>query len=219
VRDWALNPHYIFQSKEGTPVVAEQNAAYWGSILDRIASEQLDGLNELIDATQDGLRFLFTRWVGRVKNLDDLVNEVYTIAVQDIRSGAVPEPMALVGHLRTIANTVAERVVKQASDDCAVAVPSDTEFGMARRARTEAMVRALRGLSQRDRELARRFYDQGQTQEQICTEMKLTAEQFHTRKANVNAILSGAAQQAVSDPKPTSIMPIQFKISALRRLQ
>jgi RNA polymerase sigma-70 factor, ECF subfamily len=55
------------------------------------------------------------------------------------------------------------------------------------RERIELMLRVLRGLSGRDREILTRFYLHEQTQEQICREMNLTETQFRLLKSRAKA--------------------------------
>ena len=49
------------------------------------------------------------------------------------------------------------------------------------------MIRVLKGLSSRDREILTRFYLQEESQEQICREMKLTDTQFRLLKSRAKA--------------------------------
>ena len=48
-------------------------------------------------------------------------------------------------------------------------------------------VSVLKGISRRDREILTRFYLQEQTQEQICSEMKLSETQFRLLKSRAKA--------------------------------
>jgi DNA-directed RNA polymerase specialized sigma subunit len=49
------------------------------------------------------------------------------------------------------------------------------------------MIKVLRGISRRDREILTRFYLYEQTQEQICDEMNLTETQFRLLKSRAKA--------------------------------
>jgi DNA-directed RNA polymerase specialized sigma24 family protein len=49
------------------------------------------------------------------------------------------------------------------------------------------MLKVLRGLSARDREVLTRFYLHEQSQEQICREMNLTGTQFRLMKSRAKA--------------------------------
>lgn len=53
--------------------------------------------------------------------------------------------------------------------------------------RTNLMIKVLRGISQRDREILTRFYLYEQPQEQICEEMNLTDTQFRLLKSRAKA--------------------------------
>lgn len=53
--------------------------------------------------------------------------------------------------------------------------------------KTELMVRVLRGISRRDREILTRFYLYEQPQEQICEEMSLSETQFRLLKSRAKA--------------------------------
>ena len=54
------------------------------------------------------------------------------------------------------------------------------------------MLKVLRGISARDREILTRFYLYEQTQEQICEEMNLTDTQFRLLKSRAKARFGAA---------------------------
>ena len=55
------------------------------------------------------------------------------------------------------------------------------------RQKVELMQKVLESVSRRDREILTRFYLLGQTQQQICREMKLTETQFRLLKSRAKA--------------------------------
>jgi DNA-directed RNA polymerase specialized sigma subunit len=62
--------------------------------------------------------------------------------------------------------------------------PEDCTLG---NQRIDLMVKVLRALSRRDREILTRFYLQEQSQEQICRDMKLSETQFRLLKSRAKA--------------------------------
>jgi DNA-directed RNA polymerase specialized sigma24 family protein len=64
---------------------------------------------------------------------------------------------------------------------------SDPEQVLAGKQRAEIMARALRSVSQRDREILTRFYLLEQSQEEICRDMRLSDTQFRLLKSRAKA--------------------------------
>jgi RNA polymerase sigma-70 factor (ECF subfamily) len=156
-----------------------------------------EAVEELYRVFSRGVRYYLCRHLG-AQELDDRVHDTFLIVIQAIRSGALREPERLMGFVRT----VVRRQVAAAID---LAIQSrrgyaDLELGgrvadqrldpeqrILRDEKTAIMLKVLRGISRRDREILTRFYLYEQTQEQICAEMELTATQFRLLKSRAKA--------------------------------
>jgi RNA polymerase sigma factor (sigma-70 family) len=76
--------------------------------------------------------------------------------------------------------------------------PEETVIGQEK---VELMVKVLRAMSPRDREILTRFYLQEQSQEQICDEMNLTATQFRLLKSRAKARFGDLGQRRLERKK------------------
>ncbi|QOY91954.1 sigma-70 family RNA polymerase sigma factor [Paludibaculum fermentans] len=169
----------------------------WAALVERIQDSDNGAMEELYRIFSRGVRYYLCRHLGP-QELDDKVHDTFLIVVQAIQSGGLREPERLMGFVRT----VVRRQVAAFIDD---AVTSRREFAdlelggrvpdirqnPEQRAiqdeKTELMVRVLRGISRRDREILTRFYLYEQPQEQICEEMSLSETQFRLLKSRAKA--------------------------------
>jgi RNA polymerase sigma factor (sigma-70 family) len=180
-----------------TAAPATDSGPPWPALVERIRKGDGQAVEELYRIFSQGVRYYLCRHLGS-QELDDRVHDTFLIVVQAIRSGALREPERLMGFVRT----VVRRQVAAAIDD-AVHVRrefADLEVGgriadlrlnpeqrLLRDEKTAIMLKVLRGISRRDREILVRFYLHEQTQEQICAEMELTATQFRLLKSRAKA--------------------------------
>ena len=167
------------------------------ALAERIRRGDPAGLEELYEVFRQGIRFQLYRQLGP-DDLDDRVHDVFLIVVQAIQRGEIREPERLMGFVRTVVRRQvagyieemvhARRDFQNLEGLPPVADDSQTpeELAMARQ-RTEIMEVVLRSVSRRDREILTRFYLLGQSQEQICREMKLTETQFRLLKSRAKA--------------------------------
>ena len=118
--------------------------------------------------------------------------------IQAIRTGALREPEALMGFVKTI-------IRRQVAAGIDVAVQSrrervDFEVGTfvmddrqnpeqeaIGRQKAQLMLQVLQEITPRDREILTRFYLREQSQGQICSEMELTETQFRLLKSRAKA--------------------------------
>ncbi len=178
---------------------APDAAAYadWVRLVERIQTDQTDGLEELYRLFSKGIRFYLCRQLGP-QELDDKVHDTFVVVVQAIRRGELREPQRLMGFVRTIVrrqvaahidhvvHTRREQVDLDSS--ARVADPrGNPETTAILRQRNELIQRVLGELSQRDGEILTRFYLHEQSQDQICSEMHLTETQFRLLKSRAKA--------------------------------
>jgi len=163
----------------------------------RIATGEIDGMEELYALFSKGIRFYLCRQLGP-QELDDKVHDTFVVVVQAIRRGELREPERLMGFVRTIVRRLVaahiDRVVHNRRDHLdleatlRIADPAENpeETAMFRQ-RTEMIARVLGELTPRDREILTRFYLCEQGQDQICSEMALTDTQFRLLKSRAKA--------------------------------
>ena len=179
---------------EETPAVVPVD---WAALVQRVRAEDATAMEELYRLFSRGIRFYLCRQLGP-QELEDKVHDTFLIVVQAIRRGDLREPERLMGFVRTVVKRQVaasiERAVQCRRDmqglEQGTAVSDhgeNPEQSVISRQRMEIMEAVLRTISKRDREILTRFYLQEQTQEEICSEMKLTETQFRLLKSRAKA--------------------------------
>lgn len=169
----------------------------WPELVERIRSGDKPAMEELYRIFSRGIRYYLCRHLGP-QELDDKVHDSFLIVVQAIQNGALREPERLMGFVRTIVRRQVAGFIDQAVQnrrdftdmEMGGRVPDqrqNPEQNAIRGEKTGIMLKVLRGISTRDREILTRFYLYEQTQEQICAEMNLTETQFRLLKSRAKA--------------------------------
>jgi RNA polymerase sigma-70 factor, ECF subfamily len=156
----------------------------------------------------------YLRWrlgsPGMDSEMDDRLHDTYLAAVEAIVSGTIREPARLMGFIKTVVRHQATAAIRRAVHRRKTAGPADgPELADQRptpeRSRMDAeqleMMHSLLGhMKPRDRDILIRFYLDGHSQEQICTDMQLTATQFRLHKSRAKARFSSLALARLSRP-------------------
>ncbi|MBN9662664.1 MAG: sigma-70 family RNA polymerase sigma factor [Acidobacteria bacterium] len=184
-------------AQQGHGESAEFGGARWTALVERIHDGDNRAMEELYRIFSRGVRYYLCRHLGP-QELDDKVHDTFLIVVQAIQSGGLREPERLMGFVRT----VVRRQVAAFIDDAVQSRRDFADLEMGGRVadgrqnpeqraiqdeKTDLMVRVLRGISRRDREILTRFYLYEQPQEQICVEMSLSETQFRLLKSRAKA--------------------------------
>lgn len=169
----------------------------WEQLVSQIRAGEAEGMESLYRVFARGVRFYLCRQLGP-QELDDKVHDTFLIVVQAIRRGELREPERLMGFVRTVVRRQVAAHIDQAvqsrrdradveSGVHVVDVRLNPEEVLALKQRAEIVQRALRDISDRDREILTRFYLLEQTQEEICHTMSLTETQFRLLKSRAKA--------------------------------
>lgn len=147
-----------------------------------------------------GIRyFMMQRMAGRDDQVEDRVHEVFILTVEAIQAGKIRDPERLGGFVRTIAIRRAVTEVVEVgrerrrhadadvTDLALASVDATPEQEAISAERQQRMLLILKSLSERDREILRRFYLEEESQEQICLEMGLSETQFRLLKSRAKA--------------------------------
>lgn len=183
----------------------------WTNLVDRIRSGEAGGMEELYRVFSRGIRYYLCRHLGP-QELDDKVHDTFLIVVQAIQSGGLREPEKLMGFVRTVVRRQVAAFIDTAVHtrrdftdlELGGAVPdggANPEQQMLREERSNLMLKVLRGISRRDREILTRFYLYEQTQAQICEEMALTETQFRLLKSRAKTRFAELGRKRVSPTK------------------
>lgn len=174
---------------------AKATAVYadWSDLVARIRSGETDGMEELYQLFSRGIRFYLVHQLG-ASEVDQRVHDTFVVVVQAIRRGELGEPDRLMGFVRTIVRRQVAAYIDQVVHKRATqrAAPSESrrespEEAVAFHRRTELIDRVLATLSDRDREILKRFYVLEQSQDEICAAMDLTETQFRLLKSRAKA--------------------------------
>ncbi len=184
-------------SSADDPTLSPETYAGWVELVERIRSDESDGMEELYQLFSKGIRYYLCRQLGP-QELDDKVHDTFLVVVQAIRRGELREPQRLMGFVRTIVRrqvaAYIDKAVHSRRDriefESTIRVPdprdNPEEHAMFRQ-RAELIRRVLGELSARDREILTRFYLREQSQDQICADMDLTETQFRLLKSRAKA--------------------------------
>jgi RNA polymerase sigma factor (sigma-70 family) len=183
----------------------------WWLLVDRIRAGESAALEELYNIFSKGIRFYLCRQLGP-QELDDKVHDTFLIVVQTIQKGELRDPERLMGFVRTIVRRQVAAHIDEVVHLRKEKLDVDTDVTVPDRRRNpeekaigleteNLMVRVLRSMAPRDREILTRFYIKEQTQEQICEEMGLTSTQFRLLKSRAKARF-GALGRKRTEKKP-----------------
>lgn len=171
--------------------------AIWGPLVERIHAGDQSAMSELYRTFSRGIRYYLCRHLGS-QELDDKVHDSYLIVVQAIQRGELRDPEKLMGFVRTVVRRQVAAHIDEAVHcrrdfaDLEVGgripdIRSNPEQTAIHEERNVLMLKVLRGISRRDREILIRFYLYEQSQEQICSEMGLSETQFRLLKSRAKA--------------------------------
>jgi RNA polymerase sigma factor (sigma-70 family) len=166
-------------------------------LVERIHSRETDGMAELYQMFSNSIRFYLCHQLGP-QEMNDKVHDTFVIVVEAIQLGELRDASRLMGFVRTVArrqvSVYIEKVVQarrgQMDLGSTIRVADlrrNPEERAIFRQRSELLVRVLGELSNLDREILTRYYLREESQDEICSEMALTATQFRLLKSRAKA--------------------------------
>jgi RNA polymerase sigma factor (sigma-70 family) len=170
----------------------------WKQLVQRVHDGDPSAMEELYTIFAKGIRYFLLRNLGP-EDIDDKVHDCFLIVTQAIRNGELREPDRLMGYVRTVVkrqiagsidSAVQQRRNRVEFDDTLFSVSdwrANPESSVMANQRAEIARKVLNGVSRRDREILKRFYMMEQPQEQICSEMGLSYNQFRLLKSRAKA--------------------------------
>jgi len=169
----------------------------WVELVEKIKAEDPAGMEELYRVFSRGVRFYLCRQLGP-QDLEDKVHDTFLIVVQAVRRGELREPERLMGFVRTVVRRQVAAHIDQAvhtrrqqvgldTGTTVVDLTRDPEETAIQQEHEQIAKRVLHSISKRDREILTRFYLLEQSQQQICTQMRLTETQFRLLKSRAKA--------------------------------
>jgi RNA polymerase sigma-70 factor, ECF subfamily len=169
----------------------------WMELVEKIKADDASGMEELYRIFSKGVRFYLCRQLGP-QDLEDKVHDTFLIVVQAVHRGELREPDRLMGFVRTVVRRQVAAHIDQAVHhrrqqvglDSGVTIADlnrDPEETAIRNQHEDIAKKVLHSISRRDREILTRFYLLEESQDQICTQMKLTETQFRLLKSRAKA--------------------------------
>jgi RNA polymerase sigma factor (sigma-70 family) len=180
----------------------------WPALIEKIQANDATGMEELYRVFSRGVRFFLWRQLGK-QDLDDTVHDTFLTVAEAIQRGEVREPDRLMGFVWTVVRRQLAAHIERAVnlrnqrvelDGASRVLDSDADpewKAIAGEYRVLAR-RLLREVSGRDREVLVRFYLKEQSQEEICSDMDLTATQFRLLKSRAKARLGTLGRKRLS---------------------
>lgn len=170
-----------------------EDFAHWAQVVTRIREGEESGAADLYAALSEGVCAPLFRAVG-TQSIQDRLHEILVIVLEAIRNGELRDPQRLMGFVSTItrrqvAAHVREAVIERRRFPAAggpeprTSSDDSPESHAARQQRVANVLRELRRLKARDREILERFYFHEQDAAQICCEMRLSQTQFRLYKS------------------------------------
>jgi len=170
----------------------------WRSVVERIRLGDPEGQRILYDNLRSGARLFLKRRLSSDQDVDDRVHDVFLIVIDTIQRGDLREPDRLMGFVNTVLNRqLAAEIGRKVQDrqtvtgrdpEAALATPEpNPEQDAITRENIRVMKALLRKMNPRDVQILSRYYLQEQSEQQIRSEMGLTAAQFNVIKSRARA--------------------------------
>ena len=193
----------------------ESSTVDWAVLVDQVRTGDPAGMEELYHLFARGVRYYLYRHLGS-QDVEDRIHDTFLIVVQAIRKGELREPDRLMGFVRTVVRrqvaSYIDKVVHHRQDEMPIEflcpMPDQMDNPEDRAVagqQMDIMLRTLRGLSPRDREILTRFYLHEQSQAQICREMRLSDTQFRLLKSRAKARFGELGRRRMDRKPPENI--------------
>ncbi|HWF47102.1 MAG TPA: sigma-70 family RNA polymerase sigma factor [Bryobacteraceae bacterium] len=180
-------------SSPQTAVPPTSAPSNWAVLVTQVQAGQDEGMESLYRLFSRGIRYYLCRQLGP-QELEDKVHDTFLIVVNAIKRGDLREPERLMGFVRTVVRRQVAAYIEQAvhtrrdqadleSGASVADRKQNPEQAAILRQKSALMKSVLESMSDRDREILKRFYIDEQSQEDICREMDLTETQFRLLKS------------------------------------
>jgi RNA polymerase sigma factor (sigma-70 family) len=184
------------------------------SLVEGILAADERSMELLFGVYKRGLVGFFTRQFGS-QDAEDLAAETLMIVCEAIRAQSIREPERLSGFVLTVARRLGYRLIEQRTTSRQrersidhdpvilneiLTASESPEHALLRIQRQSLMLKVLRELSKRDREVLERFYLHEESPEKIQAEMGMTETQFRLTKNRAKARFGSLGQQLMTKP-------------------
>lgn len=158
-------------------------------LVDRIRRGNREAEDDLVQRYRRGVSIIIRKIIQNVADEEELVQQTFMVAIENIRRGALDEPERLSGYICGIAGNLAKVHIRKSRlrsftniDEIAPVVDSNRNPFEQLLLKEEAeivrqVVEELR--MPRDREIITRYYLHDEEKESICASLSLTSVQFN----------------------------------------
>jgi RNA polymerase sigma factor (sigma-70 family) len=187
----------------------------WSELLDRVKTNEVGAGEELYSLISKGMLFFLRRQMP-MHLAEERMHDAFLIVLKAIQDGRIENANAFLGYVRTVTkrqffNHLHTSVNSpECSDDLvAYTFPANAKYNpdsiLDSQQRSILMARVLKSMDPKRREILKRFYVLEQTQDQICTEMKLTDIQFRLLKNRAKAEFGERGRKMMTPKKPLQV--------------
>lgn len=156
----------------------------------RIAAGDAGAENQMVRLYEPGMRRILRTRTDGPADIDDLVNQVWMLALPKLRRGELRDPRALPAYLNTFTRRVARNYLRHSSRKAGT---TDTEFVERQESPTEGPYARLKWAQaieiattlldelsvDRDRQILERYLVEGEDKDRICEDLELDSVQFN----------------------------------------
>ncbi len=158
-------------------------------LVDRIRRGNREAEDDLVQRYRRGVSVIIRKMIQNVADAEELVQQTFMVAIENIRRGALDEPERLSGYVCGIAGKLAKVHVQKSRlrsftniDEAAPVVDSNRNpfEQLLRKEEAESVRQVIEELRMpRDREIITRYYLHDEEKESICARLSLTSVQFN----------------------------------------
>jgi len=160
-----------------------------GELAIKIAAGDINASNEFVQINYRWLLFIVRNKFSRSNNHEDIAQDTFMLVINKLQQGAVNNPLAILGFLRTTAIHIGFEymrkdkkftsaidqemldVIEDAKEDILSAIIWDDKISFVKQVISELKI-------QRDQDILIKFYFQDEDKKSICKQLDLSTEHF-----------------------------------------
>ena len=187
----------------------------WPELLYRVQQNEAGAGEELYSLVSKGMLFFLRRQMS-AHLAEERMHGAFMIVLKAIQDGRIKDAKDFSGYLMTVTKgqyrqdfhhiRSSENATACSDEFVLDGLPSKAKYnpdsGLEAQRRSTLMAQVLRSMSPECREILNRFYVLEQSQEQICTEMKLTDNHFRLLKSRAKVEFKERGRSKLTPWKP-----------------
>ena len=186
----------------------------WPDLVERVRRGDPSAVEDLYAVFSTGIRLRLARQMAAI-DVNDKMHDLFVAVVESIREGKLRQPERLMGYVQTmLSRQVASHIDRVARERRNAPVGEfsaplcdlapDPEHSAIDRQIGEVMLRVLRSMRSRQREILTRFYLREETPDEICQAMCLSDGQYRVLKSRAKARLGDLCRRRLGQGRGVS---------------